>query len=95
MPDQESSAAASERINLLIAEFLERRERGEEVDEAQFLATHPQYAEELRSFFAGLDLFDQDSASPHHPLRERPTFRPRTLSLTERVGDPGALCPSM
>ena len=38
-------------LDRLIGDFLERQDRGEKVDEDEFLALHPEYSEELRGFF--------------------------------------------
>lgn len=64
------NAAASERVNLLIADFLERRERGESVDPAAFLAAHPEHANELKSFFAGIDILKQAAGNDKAAARE-------------------------
>src|SRR5262245_54528925 len=39
----------------VLAEYMQRLDRGEAVDRQQFLARHPELAEELRSYFAGSD----------------------------------------
>src|SRR5260370_29457739 len=38
-----------------LEEYMQRLDRGEAVDREQFLARHPECAEELRSYFAGSD----------------------------------------
>lgn len=45
-----------ERIGELINEFFDRRERGESVTEEDFLAQHPEHADELRQHLGGLHL---------------------------------------
>src|SRR5262245_4680406 len=54
--DPNSGDPHEERIGELINEFFDRRERGESVSEEQFLAQHPEHAEELRSHLGGLHL---------------------------------------
>src|SRR5262245_4309245 len=41
------------RLEEVLGEYMERLDRGEAVDREQFLARHPEWAEELRSYFAG------------------------------------------
>jgi len=51
MPDNESSPRREERVDEAIAAYLQAIERGETLDREQFLAAHPDIAEELRAFF--------------------------------------------
>ena len=39
----------------VLAEYMQRLDRGEAVDREEFLARHSEWAEELRSYFAGSD----------------------------------------
>src|SRR3954451_11974375 len=39
----------------VLKEYMERLDRGEGADQEQLLAGHPELAEELRSYFAGVD----------------------------------------
>src|SRR5262245_10718862 len=53
-----SSSSDSSRQGLLeevLGAFMHRLDRGEVVDREQLLAQHPEVAEELRSYFAGID----------------------------------------
>ena len=49
------SAAAEAAVD----EFLRRVDHGEEVDQAAFIVAHPECADELRTFFAGAELFQR------------------------------------
>ena len=49
----------SKTIDRVIAEIIARQERGEQVDQDQCIADHPEIAESLASFFANADLFQQ------------------------------------
>src|SRR5262249_62436515 len=39
----------------VLGEYMQRLDRGEAVDREQFLARHPEWAEELRAYFEGSD----------------------------------------
>jgi WD40 repeat protein len=68
---------------------MQRLDRGERVDRVQFLARHPEYAEELRSYFAGIDEVEK--------LGRRATEESQTLAphgaAPEPVGPEGAPSP--
>src|SRR5262245_42198970 len=50
-PDTSSRGLPDE----VLAEYMQRLDHGETVDREQFLARHSEWAEELRSYFAGCD----------------------------------------
>lgn len=54
-----------ERLGELINEFFDRRERGEALTEEQFLAQHPDDAEQLRQHLVGLQLLEGIGSSSH------------------------------
>lgn len=56
-PTSNDSDALDARVNSALQDFLERTDRGENVDHEQFLAGHPEIADQLRSFiFDSADL---------------------------------------
>jgi hypothetical protein len=50
---------AEDQVDALIAEFLQEAAAGKEPDREELLAQHPELADELRSFFADHDRFDE------------------------------------
>ncbi|MBU0637327.1 MAG: protein kinase [Planctomycetes bacterium] len=53
------NAEADERVLALVDEFLERREAGEDLTPEGFAAEHPEVAEQLRPYLAGVLLIDR------------------------------------
>jgi eukaryotic-like serine/threonine-protein kinase len=71
-PSPESSSVREERVNEAVAEYLEAAEAGRAPDRDDFLARHPDLADELRAFLDDRDRFAQaagqlGSATPHDP----------------------------
>ena len=65
----------------VLAEYMQLLDRGEAVDREQFLARHPEWAEELRSYFA-------DSDEVQRLLRGAERDRP-ALPPTSALPEPG------
>src|SRR5262245_36533189 len=63
----------------VLGEYMQRLDRGEAVDREQFLARHPEWAEELRSYFEGSD--ELERLAPRAE-RDRPAL-PSTGAMTE------------
>jgi WD40 repeat protein len=57
----------------VLGEYMQRLDRGEAVDREQFLARHPEWAEELRSYFAGSDEVGRHGRRPEG---DRPALPP-------------------
>ena len=57
--DSSSSAPLADRLDVVLAEYLRRTDRGESVDRAALLAEHPDLAEDLREFFSNVQLFQR------------------------------------
>jgi WD40 repeat protein/tRNA A-37 threonylcarbamoyl transferase component Bud32 len=86
------------RLEEVLEEYMRRLDRGEVVDRDQFLARHPELADELRSYFAGTDEVEhfrrpQERVTPASPSN---CGLPQTCGLEEtppvgcegrRVGD--------
>src|SRR5262245_48318799 len=88
--DANTSSGGSARQRLLedvLGEYMQRLDRGESVDREQFLAQHPGLAEELLSYFAGVDEVDHLTRT----VRRGPVLvsRPGTGAVGQgsRVGD--------
>ncbi len=62
-PDPNSPDAHDERLGALINEYFDRRERGEVLSKEEFLALHPEVADELRDHLSGLDLIAKIGSS--------------------------------
>lgn len=58
-PSPRDSAESDEHVLALVDEFLERREAGEKLTPERFVAEHPEAAEELQPYLAGLSLIDK------------------------------------
>ncbi len=56
--DRLDVSAEEERLGELINEFFDRRERGENLSEDEFLAMYPQHADQLRQHLVGLQLLE-------------------------------------
>ncbi|MEE8384574.1 MAG: serine/threonine-protein kinase, partial [Dehalococcoidia bacterium] len=65
--DSLNGEPVEERLGELINEFFDRRERGEELSEEDFLAQHPEQAGELRQHLRGLDLLGKLGSSARQP----------------------------
>jgi eukaryotic-like serine/threonine-protein kinase len=78
---------AEERVDVVIAEFLEAEAAGRLPDRAALLTRHPDLADELRSFFANHDRM-RAMAEPLRPLEPTPPGEAPTLGLDN--GPPGA-----
>src|SRR5262245_26744066 len=63
----------------VLKDYMERLDRGEGVDQEQLLARHPELAEELRSYFAGID----EVARLGGPAREEAPTLPPARALPE------------
>src|SRR5438132_14045381 len=55
----QSSVAQERRVNDVIAAYLKAVQAGEKPDRPQWLARHPELADELAAFFADQDQFDR------------------------------------
>jgi hypothetical protein len=71
-----------ERVNEVIAEFLQAVERGEKPDPEKFLAAHPDLAADLNSFFANRDCFQEAAGKPEQKLA--PDANEATLAFQGR-----------
>jgi hypothetical protein len=81
MPGALSELSGADRgLDEVLAAYLEEVESGRTSDRQTWLARHPQWADELTSFFANLDHLGRITA----PLRARPSPDlipfPRTVS---------------
>ena len=54
-PSYSTDSLRQARLEEALEEYMRRLDRGETVDRDQFLAQHPELADELRSYFAGSD----------------------------------------
>jgi hypothetical protein len=64
-PSNPSDSTREDRINQVIAAYLKSVEEGKPLDRQGLLAQHPDLAEDLATFFADRDRFEQAAA----PLR--------------------------
>ena len=88
------SDAESSEVDRVIAEFLEQSRAGKEPDREALLAAHPEFAEELRSFFANHDGM-QAAASEDATLLPTPTNEPATIQpAAGEPSDEATIAPS-
>src|SRR5215471_14179415 len=71
-----------ERVNEVIAAFLQAVERGENPDPEKFLAAYPDLAAELNSFFTNRDCFQQAAGKPERTAT--PVANEATLAFRDR-----------
>src|SRR4051794_20076707 len=86
-PDCPADAGLEEAL----AEYMLRVDRGEAVDRARFCAAHPEWADALREYFAGVDSLEELTGRPGGPP-PAPAARPRSFGgyeLLEEVGRGG------
>jgi len=86
-PDPMDDAGAGgdeQRLGELINEFFDRRESGENLSEEDFLAQHPDDAEQLRQHLCGLGLLEALGSSSALRTRSRSDFRAPGASSTAR-----------
>jgi serine/threonine-protein kinase len=76
-PSASDSSPDDERLNAIIAPYLEAVDAGREPDWQELLRQHPALAAELQAFFADRDAFDRLAPpGPHAPPAEPPTVPP-------------------
>ncbi len=76
-----------DRLDEVLAEYMQRADRGEVVDREQFIAEHPEVADGLRAFFADFDAI-QSAAERTEPDQPRPAGDPGTpLGVVQYFGD--------
>jgi WD40 repeat protein len=87
-PAPESSSSREERVNAVIADYLEAVAVGKRPDRAAILAQHPDLADDLQRFFADQDHFGQVAGQlgpavqrPPAAVSEAPTLPPGEPSL--------------
>jgi predicted Ser/Thr protein kinase len=76
--DDRAADPEEERLGALINEFFDRRESGEDITEAGFLAEHAEHAEALREHFCGLGLLSGlgSSSGRRTVSRDQPVIAP-------------------
>ena len=84
----EQSETFDPRVNSALQEFMERKDRGEVVDQEQFLASHAEIADQLRSFLIDSEDLARRAAAEPVPSSEISTNQ--SLSETIAPASPGA-----
>jgi len=79
----QNGAEHEERISALVNEFFERRQAGENVTPESFAAEHPDLAEELRPYLAGLPLIEFSAL--HYTIEDLTQVRRGTMHTTDLV----------
>lgn len=91
----QDNAESDKDVLALVDEFLERRQAGEDLTPERFAAEHPQLAEELRPYLAGLVLIDKacslgsDHAAAEIPLGQAALPAIAGYELIEEIGRGG------
>src|SRR5262249_24308891 len=92
-PADPAGPARPGQLEEVLGEYRQRLDRGEAVDREQFLARHPELAEELRSYFADSDELERIArqaggappTGPYYPTR--PEKAPAAVRQARWVGD--------
>lgn len=69
--DDNEANSNEQRLGELINEFFDRRESGEKLSEEEFLAQHPEHAEQLREHLCGLGLLEALGSSSARRTQSR------------------------
>jgi WD40 repeat protein/tRNA A-37 threonylcarbamoyl transferase component Bud32 len=77
------------KLEEVLEEYMRRLDRGEIVDRDQFLAQHPELADELRSYFAGTDEVERllRQGGRETPMLPRSCGLPQTRELPPGIGE--------
>jgi hypothetical protein len=89
--DDFTGSSEEQRLGELINEFFDRRESGENVSEEEFLAEHPEHAQQLREHLGGLDLLEKlGSSSARRTLSnpQSPRSGDDSSGTSQASGDP-------
>ena len=78
----QSNQPREDRLNALIAEYLRRVDRGEDVDPDEFIAPHPELAESFAQYLQDAAFVDGLRQSRGAPSEEPPASRDTAGSLT-------------
>ncbi len=77
----------SDRLDEVLAEYLQRTDRGEEVDREQLIAEHPDLADGLRAFFGDLDALQSVARCPEPNALWPPRDADMPLGVVQYLGD--------
>ncbi|MCO6459553.1 MAG: protein kinase [Pirellulaceae bacterium] len=84
-PSQEDASRDDPRLNEILARYLQAVESGQPIDREQFLREHPEYADELREFFADKSQLDELAGRDPRPLvaMDAPTLPPESATRVD------------
>jgi outer membrane protein assembly factor BamB/tRNA A-37 threonylcarbamoyl transferase component Bud32 len=88
-----STSERDERLNAILADYLESLEAGRNPDRQELLRRHPEFTDDLAAFFADQDRFRQAAGQLGAPgpaaptLAEEPTASPAPLGIVRYFGD--------
>src|SRR6516165_8852638 len=92
MPPADSSRQGL--LEKVLADYMERLDRGEAVDRAQLVRQHPELAEELQSYFSGGDELERlgravqtETLPPGGPAEATAAVTTAVEAQDQRVGD--------
>src|SRR3954451_6037208 len=74
-------------VDRLAEEFLERRRRGERPAIADYVARHPEWADEIREVFPALVMMEQFKPAPDDPSGGEPARPGASGRPPERLGE--------
>ncbi len=92
--EQDHIAEPEERLDQLLAEYYQGIEAGKAFDQWAFVASHPDFADELREFFADKERFDR-AAESLAPCPPAGSSRGENAALEGGPGNPSEVPPTM
>ncbi|MEX2212832.1 MAG: hypothetical protein WD768_01805, partial [Phycisphaeraceae bacterium] len=86
----DTSEQGDERVDAILADYLQALEQGETPDRAKLIEANPHFADELRAFFADHDQFAEAAAPFVEDSTPRRAAQGQAISVDHSSSDPNA-----